>query len=103
MSIRQNTPCDYGECPYCAEYSHDCEYWCGAEEPELTAFDCGEDREEDYSDCAEIATITITYSCGEDEMYCTAHSEEEAYWRMKAILADGGVILNLTDDFIKED
>lgn len=33
MSIRCNTPCDYGECPYDAQYSHDCEYWCGAEEP----------------------------------------------------------------------
>lgn len=35
MSIRKNTPCDYdGICPYDAEYSSTCEYWCGAEEPE---------------------------------------------------------------------
>ena len=34
MTIRTNTPCDCdGICPYDAEYSHDCEYWCGAEEP----------------------------------------------------------------------
>ncbi len=35
MSIRKNTPCDLdGICPYEAEYNCDCEYWCGAEEPE---------------------------------------------------------------------
>lgn len=35
MSIRQNCPCDYdGVCPYDAEDNRDCEYWCGAEEPE---------------------------------------------------------------------
>lgn len=34
MSLRNETPCDFGECPYNAEYSCDCEYWCGAEEPE---------------------------------------------------------------------
>lgn len=35
MCIRKNTPCDIdGFCPYDAEYSHDCEYWCGAEEPQ---------------------------------------------------------------------
>lgn len=35
MSIRSNTPCDYdGVCPYAAEFSCSCEYWCGAEEPE---------------------------------------------------------------------
>lgn len=40
MSIRRNTPCDCdGICPYDALYGNDCEYWCGAEEPE------------DYPDC----------------------------------------------------
>lgn len=34
MSIRKNTPCDFGECPYCAEYEYTCEYWCGEDEPE---------------------------------------------------------------------
>lgn len=33
MSIRKNTPCDFGECPYGAEYQYSCEYWCGEEEP----------------------------------------------------------------------
>lgn len=34
-SLRCNTPCDIdGICPYAAEYNHDCEYWCGADEPE---------------------------------------------------------------------
>lgn len=32
--MRQNTPCDYGPCPYDAQYSRDCEYWCSEEEPE---------------------------------------------------------------------
>ena len=43
MSIRKNTPCDYGECPYNAQYSRDCEYWCGADEEE--------DNYDDYDDC----------------------------------------------------
>ena len=34
MSLRKETPCDYGECPYNAEFMYTCEYWCGAEEPE---------------------------------------------------------------------
>ncbi len=34
MSLRKETPCDYGECPYAAEYFNTCEYWCGADEPE---------------------------------------------------------------------
>lgn len=34
MSIRKNTPCDFGECPYCAEHEYTCEYWCGEDEPE---------------------------------------------------------------------
>ena len=35
MSLKQCTPCDYGECPFEAIYYPDCEYWCGAEsEPE---------------------------------------------------------------------
>ncbi len=33
--LRSKTPCDFdGICPYGAQYSNDCEYWCGAEEPE---------------------------------------------------------------------
>lgn len=34
MSLRKETPCDFGPCPYDAEYHSTCEYWCGAEEPE---------------------------------------------------------------------
>ena len=35
MSLRKETPCDYcGFCPYEAEYNCDCEYWCGADEPQ---------------------------------------------------------------------
>lgn len=41
MSLRQVTPCDFGECPYNAQYNCDCEYWCSADEPD------------DYEDCEE--------------------------------------------------
>lgn len=35
MSLRRECPCDYdGICPYDAQYSSTCEYWCGADEPE---------------------------------------------------------------------
>lgn len=34
MSLRKTTPCDFGECPYDAQYSSTCEYWCGEDEPE---------------------------------------------------------------------
>ena len=36
MSLRRETPCDFEPftCPYNAEYSSTCEYYCGAEEPE---------------------------------------------------------------------
>jgi hypothetical protein len=53
MSIKRETPCDFGPCPYDAEYSHDCEWWCGAEEPqddfdeEFYDDDC-EEAESDY-------------------------------------------------------
>ena len=41
MSLRQNCPCDFdGVCPYNAEYNSDCEYWCGADEPEDFPDDC---------------------------------------------------------------
>lgn len=41
MSIRANCPCDLdGICPYDATYNCDCEYWCGAEEPEDYPDDC---------------------------------------------------------------
>lgn len=34
MSLRKETPCDFGDCPYNAEYSSTCEYYCGQDEPE---------------------------------------------------------------------
>lgn len=40
MSIRRETPCDFGECPYNAEYGSTCEYWCGEDEPEENYDDC---------------------------------------------------------------
>ena len=46
MSLRKNTPCDCdGICPYDAEYSHDCEYWCGADEPQDNFEDWSENND----------------------------------------------------------
>ena len=47
MSLRRETPCDWGECPYNAMYNCDCEYWCGADEPE----DNPADWEDDVDEC----------------------------------------------------
>ncbi len=70
MSLRKCTPCDCdGICPYDAEYSHDCEYWCGAEEPEDIP-DIEEESEEQTS------------SAPEEE------SESEDAWRVLLQLRD---------------
>lgn len=59
--LRTCTPCDDGICPYDAQYNRDCEYWCGAEEPqdnieEWLEEDEGEDViADDYED--EIAWL----------------------------------------------
>lgn len=34
MSLRCETPCDFGPCPFESETSGSCEYWCGSEEPQ---------------------------------------------------------------------
>jgi len=55
MSLRRDTPCDHGPCPYEAEYNYECEYWCGAEEPQdyPEAWECGvdDDDEGEYFVC----------------------------------------------------
>lgn len=33
MSLRKETPCDFGPCPYDAQYHSTCEFYCGADEP----------------------------------------------------------------------
>lgn len=33
MSLKHETPCDFGNCPYCFGGYVDCEYYCGADEP----------------------------------------------------------------------
>ena len=47
MSLRRETPCDFGPCPYNSEGYGSCEYWCGAEEPQdyPEAWECGVDEE----------------------------------------------------------
>lgn len=48
MSLRKETPCDFdGVCPYDAQYGRDCEYWCGADEPEDDYYEEEEEEEED--------------------------------------------------------
>lgn len=34
MTLKTETPCDFGPCPYDAEYSCDCDWYCSAEEPQ---------------------------------------------------------------------
>lgn len=53
MSLRKCTPCDYdGHCPYDAEYSRDCEYWCGADEPQDIPEEWEEEEESaEWNDC----------------------------------------------------
>ena len=43
MSLRKITPCDFGPCPYGAELSYTCEYFCVEPEPD--------DDYDDYDDC----------------------------------------------------
>lgn len=53
MSIKLNTPCDNGECPYKdmhSGYWNSCEYWCGSDEPEDDPEIWEDDR--DYSPSA---------------------------------------------------
>ena len=48
MSLRRNCPCDIdGICPYEAEYSSTCEYWCGQDEPEYDPYNDPEYKEEE--------------------------------------------------------
>lgn len=42
MSLRKITPCDFGPCPYNAEFPSTCEYFCVEPEP---------DDDDDYDDC----------------------------------------------------
>lgn len=51
MSLRMQTPCDCdGICPYMfndGDYVN-CEYWCGAEEPQDNPEDWGDYEDEDF-------------------------------------------------------
>lgn len=50
MSLRRETPCDWGECPYGAEYMNTCEYYCGTDEPSDDYYGDGEEVNEDYAE-----------------------------------------------------
>lgn len=49
MSLRRETPCDFGPCPYESGEYCSCEYWCGAEEPQdyPEAWECGVDENDE--------------------------------------------------------
>ena len=53
MSLRKETPCNFGPCPYDAEYYHTCAYYCSESEPEDYPEEDYEDEEYpgDYDDC----------------------------------------------------
>ena len=52
MSLRSITPCDFdGICPYNAACINDCEYWCGADEPEDYP------PEEESKDCRDLEDL----------------------------------------------
>lgn len=40
MSLRRETPCDFGPCPYNAECGYTCEYYCSEPEPDYDYDDC---------------------------------------------------------------
>jgi hypothetical protein len=42
---KKTTPCDYGECPFDAQYSEDCRYYCGLGVDEDEPEDEPEDEE----------------------------------------------------------
>lgn len=58
MSLRKETPCDFGECPYDAVYHTTCDWYCSEEEPEEDYEEWDEDNsdleryeyEEDYDE-----------------------------------------------------
>ena len=52
--LRAVCPCDYsGFCPYNAEYSRDCEYWCGENEPEDFPEECWDEYDFDAEEFPE--------------------------------------------------
>ena len=50
MSLKINTPCDLGDCPYNVEYGGSCEFYCGAEEPQDDPDIWEEDELEEFED-----------------------------------------------------
>lgn len=48
MSLRWETPCDFGECPYMTQDGYvNCEWWCGADEPQDNPEEWDEEWEEE--------------------------------------------------------
>ena len=55
---KQQTPCDYGECPFNARYSEDCRYYCG--------LGVDEDSQEDEKD--EVPSLSEYFPSTEMKM-----------------------------------
>lgn len=76
MSIRTFTPCDDGVCPYDAQYNCDCEYWCGAEEPQDIPEEWDDDEiEDDEEDYYEYSDTIYDLDCGFDP-YMGCYSDD---------------------------
>ena len=44
MSLRKETPCDFGPCPYNAEYSYTCDYYCSDPDDEYPVVEIDEEE-----------------------------------------------------------
>lgn len=90
--MKQNTPCNCGECPYGAEYSRDCEYHCGGTEPEskytvsykgyLFYGDNDGWNFHDYDNWDEVVSLINAYGMEEDLDFSVRHNETDMVWRM---------------------
>ena len=113
MSIKKNTPCDYQDwdgkfrCPYAEDGEYvNCEYWCGADEPEDFYF--GDDAElspEEIDQWNELVDAHMD----EDWSNCVAvlkeqmpDADDEAIADMACQLFDIGIIEAMPDEFIDQ-
>ena len=74
MSLKCPTPCDHDlVCPYDAQNSGDCEYWCG----EIESQDCP--PEEDFEDCEDLEDL-FDYLTSDPQDYHDRHIDPYKEW-----------------------
>lgn len=62
--LRAETPCDFGECPYEAEYGCTCATYCSVDEPEYEEEEYDWDDEPDIDECGfDPYEGCYTYDC----------------------------------------